>query len=98
TRALHSFPTRRSSDLRTRIEKDLSKPELKELVETKPKAFRGYSEADEPNFSFSRPPCSFYSGTKALAEEAIADVGQSYIWRLRIDRKSTRLNSSHEWI
>src|SRR2546427_689866 len=69
---------------RTRIEKDLSKPELKELVESKPKAFQGYSEADEPNFSFRRPPCSFYSGTKALAEEAIADVGHSYIWRLRI--------------
>ena len=69
---------------RTRIEKDLSKPEFKELVESKPKAFQGYSEADEPNFSFRRPPCSFYSGTKALAEEAIADVGHSYIWRLRI--------------
>jgi nucleoside-diphosphate-sugar epimerase len=29
-------------------------------------------------------PCSFYSGTKALAEEAIAGVGHSYVWRLRI--------------
>ena len=25
---------------------------------------------DEPNFTFRRPPCSFYSGTKALGEEA----------------------------
>ncbi len=28
-------------------------------------------------------PCNFHSGTKALAEEAIRDIGQSYIWRIR---------------
>jgi UDP-glucose 4,6-dehydratase len=37
-----------------------------------------------PNFSFRDQPCSFYSGTKALGEEAIEGVGQNYIWRLRI--------------
>src|SRR5690348_1393274 len=37
-----------------------------------------------PNFSFRDPPCSFYSGSKALGEEAIAGVGQNYCWRLRI--------------
>src|ERR1019366_3572677 len=42
----------------------------------------GFTEWDEPNFSFRRAPCNFYSGTKALAEEAIRGVGQSYIWRL----------------
>ena len=31
----------------------------------------GWQEDDVPNFTFSRPPCSFYSGTKALAEEAL---------------------------
>jgi len=67
-----------------RIEKDLSKPELKSLARTNPGAIHGYTETDEPNFTFRHPPCSFYSGTKALAEEAIAGVGQSYIWRLRI--------------
>ncbi|MBI1178653.1 sugar nucleotide-binding protein [bacterium] len=46
--------------------------------------FRGFTETDTPNFSFRSPPCSFYSGTKALGEEAIAGVGRSYIWRLRI--------------
>lgn len=46
--------------------------------------FRGFTETDTPNFSFRAPPCSFYSGTKALGEEAIAGVGRSYIWRLRI--------------
>lgn len=67
-----------------RVEKDLSKPALKKLAETNPTAIRGFNETDEPNFSFRQPPCSFYSGTKALGEEAIEGVGQSYIWRLRI--------------
>jgi len=69
---------------KNRVEKDLTKPELKELAERNPAAIRGFTETDEPNFTFRSPPCSFYSGTKALAEEAIAGVGQSYIWRLRI--------------
>lgn len=69
---------------KTRVEKDLSRPALKTLAETNPAAIRGFTETDEPNFSFRQPPCSFYSGTKALGEEAIADIGQSYIWRLRI--------------
>src|SRR5207253_4985249 len=47
-------------------------------------AIGGYTETDAPNFTFRSPPCSFYSGTKALAEEAIADLGQTYLWRLRI--------------
>jgi len=68
----------------TRIEKDLSNPEFKSLATTNPVAIHGYTETDEPNFTFRHPPCSFYSGTKALAEEAIAGIGQSYIWRLRI--------------
>jgi len=73
-----------AGDGTTRIEKDLSKPELKSLATTHPGAVHGYTETDEPNFTFRHPPCSFYSGTKALAEEAIAGIGQSYIWRLRI--------------
>jgi dTDP-4-dehydrorhamnose reductase len=67
-----------------RIEKDLSTPQLKELAEKHPEAINGYTETDTPNFTFREPPCSFYSGTKALAEEAIAGIGQSYLWRLRI--------------
>jgi dTDP-4-dehydrorhamnose reductase len=68
----------------SRLEPDLSQPHLKSLAETSPKLFRGFTEADEPNFSFRHPPCSFYSGTKALAEEAIAGVGQNYCWRVRL--------------
>jgi dTDP-4-dehydrorhamnose reductase len=69
---------------RTRVEKDLIRPDLHELVEKTPLAIHGFTETDRPNFTFRDPPCSFYSGTKALGEEAIADIGQNYIWRLRI--------------
>lgn len=69
---------------KTRAEKDLTKPDLRELPEQNPSAIHGYTEADHPNFTFRDGPCSFYSGTKGLAEEAIAGVGQSYVWRLRI--------------
>ncbi|HZV32944.1 MAG TPA: sugar nucleotide-binding protein [Verrucomicrobiae bacterium] len=67
-----------------RAEKDFTRPDLMELAVKNPSAVHGFTEEDEPNFSFRQPPCSFYSGTKALAEEAIKNVGQSYIWRLRI--------------
>ncbi len=67
-----------------RVEKDFTKPELRRLVAQNPAAVRGFTEADAPNFSFRARPCSFYSGTKALGEEAMADLGQSYVWRLRI--------------
>ena len=44
----------------------------------------GWSEKDEPNFSFRNGPCSFYSGTKALGEEVLKDAANCYVWRLRI--------------
>lgn len=65
----------------TRIERDLNRPLLRALFAEHPEAFRGFTEWDDPNCTFRRPPCSFYSGTKALAEEAIRIVGQNYIWR-----------------
>ena len=46
-----------------------------------PEKVCGFTEWDEPNFSFRNAPCNFYSGTKALAEEAIRGVGRHYIWR-----------------
>ncbi len=69
---------------RLRAEKDMTRPELRALVEKSPSSVHGFTETDTPNFSFRDGPCSFYSGTKALGEEAIAGIGQSYIWRLRI--------------
>lgn len=67
-----------------RVERDLNRPELRRLFEEHPETFCGFAEWDEPNFSFRRPPCSFYSGTKALAEEAIRGLGQGYIWRPKL--------------
>ncbi|MGH7954011.1 MAG: SDR family oxidoreductase, partial [Limisphaerales bacterium] len=66
------------------IEKKISRSELIRLLAEHPEKIRGYTEWDEPNFSFRNAPCNFYSGTKALAEEAIRGVGQNYIWRLGI--------------
>jgi dTDP-4-dehydrorhamnose reductase len=77
----------------TRIEPDMTRPELRSLIDQeaissnfglKPAAILGFTESDTPNFSFRSPPCSFYSGTKALGEEVTAGVGQGYLWRLRI--------------
>ena len=66
------------------VQKDMTKPELHALVEKKSPLVHGFTENDTPNFSFRDQPCSFYSGTKALGEEAMAGLGQSYVWRLRI--------------
>lgn len=69
---------------RRTIEKDLTKPGVRDLIERCPEALRGFTEEDEPNFTFRRPPCSFYSGTKALAEEALRRHSNGFLWRLRI--------------
>lgn len=44
----------------------------------------GFSEEDVPNFSFRTNNCSFYSGSKALAEEMLQGASKCYIWRLRV--------------
>ena len=44
----------------------------------------GWKEEDEPNFSFHSPPCSFYSGSKALGEEVLEGAENCFVWRLRI--------------
>jgi UDP-glucose 4,6-dehydratase len=69
---------------RMRVERDLNGPAVRKLFELHPEKFFGFTELDEPNFSFKFAPCSFYSGTKALAEEAIRHQNQNYIWRLRL--------------
>ena len=45
---------------------------------------KGWAEEDVPNFSFRSPPCSFYSGTKALGEEVLEGAENCFVWRLRI--------------
>jgi dTDP-4-dehydrorhamnose reductase len=68
----------------TRIARDLTTPDAKKIVAEQPSKLAGFLETDPPNFSFRSPPCSFYSGTKALGEEVMNGVGQGYLWRLRI--------------
>lgn len=63
------------------IERDLNRPEILRLFTRHPENVLGFTECDEPNFSFRHAPCNFYSGTKALAEEAIYGLGRCYIWR-----------------
>lgn len=67
-----------------RLEKDLTRPEVRRRFESEPESFGGFREDEEPNFSFRHPPCSFHNGTKVLAEEAIRRTGEGFIWRLRI--------------
>ncbi len=67
-----------------RLAPDLDHPDVRKIADTKPDALAGFTEKDEPNFTFRQPPCSFYSGSKALAEEAIADLGETFLWRMRM--------------
>jgi dTDP-4-dehydrorhamnose reductase len=48
----------------------------------------GFTELDEPNFTFRTNNCSFYSGTKGLGEEVLAGHPNVFIWRLRIPFES----------
>jgi dTDP-4-dehydrorhamnose reductase len=69
---------------RLSVETDLGRGAIRQLFDSHPEDFLGYTELDEPNCSFKSPPFTFYSGTKALAEESIRDYAQTYIWRMRL--------------
>lgn len=66
------------------VEDNLTEPLVSELLSQRSERVAGFSESDEPNFSFSHNNCSFYSGTKALAEAVMAGFPNFYVWRLRI--------------
>jgi UDP-glucose 4,6-dehydratase len=57
---------------------------VQKLFAVDPDRFQGFCELDEPNFCFKSVPCTFYSGTKALAEEAVRNQSQIYVWRFRL--------------
>ena len=67
-----------------RVVTDLMQPGIRSLAEANPAVISGFTETDGPNFTFRNPPCSFYSGTQGLGQEAIGGIGQSYVWRLRM--------------
>jgi dTDP-4-dehydrorhamnose reductase len=64
------------------VAKKMGRAELLRMISECPEKIRGFTESDEPNFSFRATPCNFFSGTVALAEEAIRGIGRNYIWRL----------------
>lgn len=64
-----------------RIERNLARTEIRQFYAQHPENFLGFNEWDEPNFSFRSAPCTFYSGSKALAEEVIRNNERTYIWR-----------------
>jgi dTDP-4-dehydrorhamnose reductase len=66
------------------IERDLNRPHVRTLLACEQQNVRGFTEVDLPNFTFRSPPCSFYSGTKALAEAVLSPLGDGYICRLRL--------------
>jgi dTDP-4-dehydrorhamnose reductase len=80
-----------------RLERDLTRADVIELFESHPERFHGFTEMEEPNFSFRHQPCSFYSGTKALAEEAIRDIGFCYVWRARCAFDERDEPCNHLW-
>jgi dTDP-4-dehydrorhamnose reductase len=65
-------------------EKNMNQDYVRTIASNEPSRIKGFDETFNPNFCFNDGPCSYYSGTKALAEEAIRGIGDSYIWRLRI--------------
>lgn len=72
------------SDGNWTIEEQLNEPAISNLLEQRSDRVRGFTEKDEPNFSFEHNNCSFYSGAKAVAEKALKAFPEFYIWRLRI--------------
>jgi len=65
-------------------EKNMNQDYIRKIALNEPTRLKGFDESFTPNFSFSDGPCSYYSGTKALGEEAIKGIGSHYVWRLRI--------------
>lgn len=55
-----------------------------------------YNETDEPNFTFIQNNCSFYSGSKAIAEDVVKKYPKHYIFRLRIPFE--HINNSRNYI
>jgi dTDP-4-dehydrorhamnose reductase len=66
------------------VRTNINTPDLAKLLEARSPQIRGFTELDEPNFTFQQGNCSFYSGTKAVAEQVLAQFPDIYIWRLRI--------------
>jgi UDP-glucose 4,6-dehydratase len=56
---------------------------------------KGFTEDIEPNFTFKQNNCSYYSGTKALAEKTVSINKKTYICRLRIPFEKNNNNRNY---
>src|SRR5205814_3790087 len=88
---LHSFPTRRSSDLKDiSTNADMGPKEIEDLAELSPKAEEVLQSAAR---SMKLSPRGYHRTIKLA--RTIADLAESKTIEPAQDRKSTRLNSSH---
>jgi dTDP-4-dehydrorhamnose reductase len=55
----------------------------------------GFSEQDEPNFTWKQNNCSFYSGSKVVGENIISQWSKHYICRLRIPFEENHNNRNY---
>ena len=62
----------------------LTQPSISEMLKVRSEKVRGFSEKDEPNFTFGHRNCSFYSGTKAITEQALREFPDFHVWRIRM--------------
>src|SRR5690606_41362795 len=89
---LHSFPTRRSSDLRCCAQTRRDAPQLVENKNSQPLRPHGPSARSLPQV----PPLAYCIARPGIPRRAARrDEVQLVIERYLGDRKSTRLNSSH---
>jgi UDP-glucose 4,6-dehydratase len=56
---------------------------------------KGYNENDEPNFTFEKNNCGFYTGSKALTEKIVKQYSKSYIWRIRLPFENVNNNRNY---
>lgn len=56
---------------------------------------KGWNEDDQPNFSFEFNNCSFYTGSKVIAENYVKTYDKSYIWRIRLPFENIHNNRNY---
>jgi nucleoside-diphosphate-sugar epimerase len=64
-----------------KIEPDLTRPDLRRLFDSHPEQFVGFNESDPPNNSFDSDSCSFSGATRTLAEQALQNQENGFVWR-----------------
>ena len=65
------------------------------LYDGKSPSPKGYNENDEPNFTFEKNNCGFYTGSKALTEKIVKQYTKSYIWRIRLPFENINNNRNY---